>query len=196
MKRNIFFFLFLTLIMVACKHQNKQSTHTRNDTDKNIVNIEETIQKKTERIIYLEDNEQTLVRLMSNVMMNVDWSVVDTLELWDRNETLFHDLHKLLETAQIDSVLKVGPIWYERNTSLTMTVHNGENDIPADCMLIYLYSGEVSNDTICFESISNIVRVNSYIATVDSVLFKSITDTLRNRMDPHRLKPRCMQRTK
>lgn len=52
-----------------------------------------------------------------------------------------------------------------------------KNDIPADYMLLYQYNNKtVPNDTLCFGSSDRIVRINSYVAEVDSVLFKDITD--------------------
>ena len=55
-----------------------------------------------------------------------------------------------------------------------------KNDIPADYMLLYQYNNKtVPNDTLCFGSSDRIVRINSYVAEVDSVLFKDITDRIR-----------------
>lgn len=54
-----------------------------------------------------------------------------------------------------------------------------KNDIPADYMLLYQYNKTVPNDTLCFGSSDRIVRINSYVAEVDSVLFKDITDRIR-----------------
>ena len=55
-----------------------------------------------------------------------------------------------------------------------------KNDIPADYMLLYQYNNKtVPNDTLCFGSSDRIVRINSYIAEVDSVLFKDVTDRIR-----------------
>ena len=54
----------------------------------------------------------------------------------------------------------------------------GENDIMADDMILYQYRDGVPNDTICY-STTNTVRVNSYIAEVDSALFKNIRDRIR-----------------
>ena len=57
---------------------------------------------------------------------------------------------------------------------------NGENDISADYMLLYQYNGKtIPNDTLCFGSSDRIVRINSYVAEVDSVLFKDVTDRIR-----------------
>ena len=55
-----------------------------------------------------------------------------------------------------------------------------KNDIPADYMLLYQYNNKaVPNDTLCFGSSDRIVHINSYIAEVDSVLFKDVTDRIR-----------------
>lgn len=55
-----------------------------------------------------------------------------------------------------------------------------KNDIPADYMLLYQYNNKtVPNDTLCFGSSDRIVRINSYVAEVDSVLFKDVTDRIR-----------------
>ena len=55
-----------------------------------------------------------------------------------------------------------------------------KNDIPADYMLLYQYNNKtVPNDTLCFGSSDGIVRINSYVAEVDSVLFKDVTDRIR-----------------
>ena len=55
-----------------------------------------------------------------------------------------------------------------------------KNDIPADYMLLYQYNNKtVPNDTLCFWSSDRIVRISSYVAEVDSVLFKDITDRIR-----------------
>lgn len=56
----------------------------------------------------------------------------------------------------------------------------GKNDISADYMLLYQYKNKtVPNDTLCFGSSYRIVRINSYVAEVDSVLFKDVTDRIR-----------------
>lgn len=55
-----------------------------------------------------------------------------------------------------------------------------KNDISADYMLLYQYNNKtVPNDTLCFGSSDRIVRINSYVAEVDSVLFKDVTDRIR-----------------
>ena len=54
----------------------------------------------------------------------------------------------------------------------------GENDIEADRMILYQYSDGAPNDTICYGT-TNTVRVNSYIAEVDSALFENIKDRIR-----------------
>ena len=54
----------------------------------------------------------------------------------------------------------------------------GENDIEADDMILYQYRDGVPNDTICYGT-TNTVRINSYIAEVDSVLFEDVTDRIR-----------------
>lgn len=57
---------------------------------------------------------------------------------------------------------------------------NGENDIPADYMLLYQYNNKtVPNDTLCFGSSDRIVRINSYVAEVDSVLFDNVSNKIR-----------------
>ena len=56
----------------------------------------------------------------------------------------------------------------------------GKNDISADYMLLYQYKNKtVPNDTLCFGSSYRIVRINSYVAEVDSVLFKDVTNRIR-----------------
>lgn len=56
----------------------------------------------------------------------------------------------------------------------------GKNDISADYMLLYQYKNKsVPNDTLCYGSSDRIVRINSYVAEVDSVLFKDVTDRIR-----------------
>lgn len=53
------------------------------------------------------------------------------------------------------------------------------NDISADHMLIYRNKDRsIANDILCYNRSSNIVRINSYVAVVDSILFRAITDTL------------------
>ena len=54
----------------------------------------------------------------------------------------------------------------------------GENDIEADDMILYQYRDGVPNDTICYGT-TNTVRINSYIAEVDSALFEEVTDRIR-----------------
>lgn len=54
----------------------------------------------------------------------------------------------------------------------------GENDIMADDMILYQYRDGVPNDTICYGT-TNTVRINSYIAEVDSALFEEVTDRIR-----------------
>ena len=54
----------------------------------------------------------------------------------------------------------------------------GENDIMADDMILYQYRDGVPNDTICYGT-TNTVRINSYIAEVDSALFEDVTDRIR-----------------
>ena len=54
----------------------------------------------------------------------------------------------------------------------------GENDIEADDMILYQYRDGVPNDTICYGT-TNTVRINSYIAEVDSALFEDVTDRIR-----------------
>jgi hypothetical protein len=55
----------------------------------------------------------------------------------------------------------------------------GKNDISADYMLLYQYKNKsVPNDTLCFGAPNRIVRINSYVAEVDSVLFKDVTDRI------------------
>lgn len=57
---------------------------------------------------------------------------------------------------------------------------NGENDIPADNMLLYQYKNKtVPNDTLCFGSSDRIVRINSYVAEIDSVLFEKVSNKIR-----------------
>ena len=53
----------------------------------------------------------------------------------------------------------------------------GENDIEADDMILYQYRDGVPNDTICYGT-TNTVRINSYIAEVDSALFEDVTDRI------------------
>ena len=58
--------------------------------------------------------------------------------------------------------------------------HYGENDIQSDYMLLYQYKDNtVPNDTLCFGSSDRVVRINSYVAEVDSALFENITDRIR-----------------
>ena len=104
-----------------------------------------------------------------------DGGYIDTIPFSDVQDSGFsEDIFK--DVPQNEFVKKTVP--------LLMQLCNGENDIPADYMLIYKYNGEVPNDTICYNRNSNVVRVNSYIATTDSLLFNSVTDTLCNRMYP------------
>ena len=65
-------------------------------------------------------------------------------------------------------------------TKKKLKLKSWKNDIPADYMLLYLYNNKtVPNDTLCFGSSDRIVRINSYVAEVDSVLFKDVTDRIR-----------------
>ena len=53
-------------------------------------------------------------------------------------------------------------------------------DIPADHMLLYRYKNHcIANDTLCYNRSSNIVRINSYVAEVDSALFEDVTERIR-----------------
>ena len=55
----------------------------------------------------------------------------------------------------------------------------GKNDICADDMILYQYGDGIPNDTICFGT-TDTVRVNSHIATVDSLLLETIRDSITN----------------
>ena len=60
-----------------------------------------------------------------------------------------------------------------------VVVQKGKNDICANKMILYQYSDGIPNDTICFGT-TNTVRVNSYVATVDSLLLETVRDSLVN----------------
>lgn len=59
-----------------------------------------------------------------------------------------------------------------------VVVQKGKNDICANKMILYQYNDGTPNDTICYGT-TNTVRVNSYIAEVDSALFEDVTDRIR-----------------
>ena len=59
-----------------------------------------------------------------------------------------------------------------------VVVQKGKNDICANKMILYQYNDGTPNDTICYGT-TNTVRINSYIAEVDSVLFEDVTDRIR-----------------
>ena len=54
-----------------------------------------------------------------------------------------------------------------------------ENDIQADYMLLYQYNNKtLPNDTLCFGSSDKTVRINSFIAEVDSILLKDTSNKI------------------
>ena len=66
----------------------------------------------------------------------------------------------------------------KRKYPIVIAYHFGKNDITADDMILYQYRDGVPNDTICYGT-TNTVRINSYIAEVDSALFEDVTDRIR-----------------
>ena len=65
-----------------------------------------------------------------------------------------------------------------KNQLALVVVQKGKNDICANKMILYQYNDGTPNDTICYGT-TNTVRINSYIAEVDSVLFEDVTDRIR-----------------
>ena len=60
-----------------------------------------------------------------------------------------------------------------------VSYQNGENDIQASHMLLYQYKGkDIPNDTLCFGSSDKTVRINSFIAEVDSILLKDTSNKI------------------
>lgn len=131
----------------------------------------------------------TLSHQMINVVQNGEDFV--TLEFSNKNDKLFTELQRLLETARIDSTMILGrnikeyeyqdgndDYYHEtRHPVYGLIIHLGQlRDIKANEMILYQYSNG-ANDTICCFA-TNTVRINSYIAKVDSVLFQNISHTL------------------
>lgn len=66
----------------------------------------------------------------------------------------------------------------EKRKYLSVINYNiGKNDICADDMILYQYCDGTPNDTICFGT-TDTVRINSYIATVDSFLLETVRDSI------------------
>ena len=54
-----------------------------------------------------------------------------------------------------------------------------EYDIYADNLILYQYNDStITNDTICFSSHSNKVRLNSFVAEIDSALFEVVNSII------------------
>ncbi len=54
-----------------------------------------------------------------------------------------------------------------------------EYDIDAEHIILYQYNDStINNDTICFSTHSNKVRLNSYVVEIDSALFKVVVDSI------------------
>ncbi len=59
-----------------------------------------------------------------------------------------------------------------------------ENDIAADWMILYQYrDSSIANDTLCCDQFfAPTVRLNSYVATMDSLLLEMVVDSLRKKI--------------
>lgn len=197
----ILFYSIISLIIVNCSSYHNRYYNNGTDNKSFIIGEQyppEHKYKKLEKISVFHYHEVPVITcqpvILSHQMIDVVQNGEDfiTLEFRDKNDKLFTDLQRLLETARIDSTMILGrnikeyeykdgidDYFYEtRHPVYGLIIHLGQlRDIKADEMILYQYSnGE--NDTICCFA-TNTVRINSYIAKVDSVLFQDISHTLR-----------------
>lgn len=220
----------LLALITACS--NYGNNDSREHINKKIQTKEQTTKElETISLFYDGSGDTSIVSLMSNgliYMVEKGSDDIDTLEFTDKNDKLFIDLQRVLDTAKIDMTLRVGEIKIDsvykfflvRNDTKGYIINHGiythtipitdpkheeykngifkdialndtatkrmllllpwENDIQADYMLLYHYNDKtIPNDTLCFGSSDRNVRINSYIAEVDSVLFENVSGQLR-----------------
>ena len=168
----VLFYTTISLIIVSCNSYNKHSYNNGTDNKSFIIGEQyppEHKYKKLEKISVFHYHEVPVITCqpvtLSHQMIDVVQNREDfiTLEFRDKNDKLFTDLQRLLETARIDSTVILGrnikeyeykdgidDYFYEtRHPVYGLIIHLGQlRDIKADEMILYQYSnGE--NDTIC-----------------------------------------------
>ena len=242
--------ILIGLLFVGCKKNNPQCCSKDNCTEQTCLN--KTKNNEIEKIILLSSKEDEGIQSYCDfetdddiVSLVRDGKNVDTLELNNKEDSLFINLCNLFSTAKVDSSSVVGyekcicdtiyvcynvtnnpeigyikirtfgktkttvlrtdtdtifkgtPL-YEKvsevlykdiamgetitKTCLDLTYRGNEHYFEGEYMIIYQRDNDcIYNDTIILGS-SNQIVLNSYRATSDSVLFKAVVDSIRERL--------------